>query len=181
MEQEIENLDSPNEETPDEPDALKEKNKELSDKNRQLFERAKKAETELKTLKDSPRPKSQPEEMDYAKLAYLANKGIDTDDSDELALVEEVIGESGKTLKEAIATNYFKTRLKEVREIKAAKAALPSSSGRAYSGGRDQVEYWLAKGELPAYDQPELRREVVKARLAKEENANKFSPTPIIH
>lgn len=197
MEKEIENLDSLNEENAfdfeNEEDSivLKEEYKKIHEKNRHLFERAKKAEGELKTLKvekpkeEKPEAKKEPVrpgDLDYAQLAYLAAKGIE--DDDEIELVKEVVSETGKELKTAVTGNYFQARLKELRAIKTAHAAMPKSSTRFSPTSRDSTEYWIAKydqtGELPPKDQVELRRKVVKARLQKEENSNKFAPISII-
>lgn len=200
MEKEIENLDSTNEElndiNVDETDdiaALRESYTKLTEKNRQLFERAKKAELDLKDLKgkkspeeskkeEKPKVPQKPSELDYSHLAFLSAKGIE--EEDELDLVTEVMSETGKELREVVKTNYFQSRLKELRGIKTARAALPKSSTRFAPSSRDSLEYWVAKydqtGELPPREQVELRRKVIKERLKSEDNKSKFADVPII-
>jgi len=197
MEKEFENLDSSNEkndfdvDTTEDIVVLKEEYKKVIDKNKRLFERTKKSEGELKEIKAKPELEKKPEgkkdlvksgELDYSQLAFLAAKGVEADD--ELELAREVIVESGKELKEVLKTNYFQARLKELRDAKAAQAAMPLSSGRGNAPARDSLDYALAKyeqkGELPPRDQVELRRKVINARLEKETNKNKFSSDPLV-
>jgi hypothetical protein len=61
--------------------------------------------------------------------------------------------------------------MKERIQDRTTKDATPSSTKKAPSSGKDTVEYWLAKGELPTGD-PELKRKVVNAKIAGEKAAN---------
>src|SRR3990167_4607328 len=116
-----ENFNSPNEETFDldiynlDETAAKEtlreilpKYKETSDKNRQLYERAKKAEgfelkdgkwvkppkAEPKVDADPPKEPSKPSELDYGQMALLRQEGIKG--AGETALFKEIMAETGK-------------------------------------------------------------------------------------
>jgi hypothetical protein len=69
--------------------------------------------------------------------------------------------------------------LKERRDAAATKEATPSGSKRSGTASRDKVEYWIKKGVLPPTDQNKLRREVVKAKIAKAKSGSTFTDNPI--
>ena len=169
-----EKLNSKNQETTD-VDALKQQAKELSDKNRQLFERAKKAETEAKELKEfkakaEATPKSQSNDLDYGKMAYLAAKEIN--EAEDVEFIENEAKATGKSLIELLEYKYIQEKLQMNRETREAKAGLPPGSNRAGGGSLNTVEYHLAKGTTP--EDQELAEKVVEARMKRESN-NKFS------
>lgn len=118
------------------------------------------------------------DDLDYGQLAYLSAKGVESDE--DIDLVKEVIAETGKDLKDVIKSKYFQAELKERRETRAVREAIPSGSKRSGTSTKDTVEYWLAKGQLPPSDQTELRRKVVNARITKESSGSKFSSTPVV-
>ena len=115
--------------------------------------------------------------FDYAQKAYLKSSGIA---ASEFALVQEVMEATGKSLDDVLDSKHFQGLLKEQREDAAAEAAVPTGTKRASNPTRDSVEYWIGKGELPPADQPELRRKVVNARIAKEKEKSHFSPNPVV-
>jgi len=131
MENNGENLDSLNEteagqetsEPTEDVVALKQKIEDLSGKNRQLFERAKKAEGFEKNsdghwIKSTP-PEPKPEvkevspqsnEPDYAKLAFLEGKGIQHPDDQKL--VQDEATRLKLPLTDILGMEYIKSKLK---------------------------------------------------------------------
>lgn len=99
--------------------------------------------------------------------------------AEDIELVESIMKETGKDLEAVLESKYFQGELKSLREVRATKDATPDGTRRSGTGSRDSVDYWLAKGELPPMDQPELRRKVVNAKMAKEKSGNNFSSNPI--
>lgn len=162
-------------------DALKQQVKDTEEKNRQLFERAKKAETEAKELKEklgSVKPAEKSNKLDYAQKAFILASGYK---SDELSHFEEAIETTGKSLEDLIGSTWFQKEMAERREAKATADATPSGSPRGTQiSARDTVEYWLAKGELPPLDQRKLREEYVNAKLRKVKDDNKFTDNPVV-
>ena len=97
---------------------------------------------------------------------------------EEIDLVQTIMKESGKDIEGVLASKFFQSELKEMRDTAATKEATPSGTKRSGQSPRDSVEYWIAKGELPK-DNPELATKVVNAKLQKEKNKNQFSDTPV--
>jgi hypothetical protein len=148
-------------------------------------EAAKKAEAklkELKTTKVEPPAEAEPKKLnndfDYAQLSYLSVKGYE--DDDELAVIKKVMDKTGMELKEAIADEYVKNTIKNIREEKATKEATPSGTRRSQPSGRTTVDYWLAKGQLPPTSEVQLRRDVLNARIEREKQKSKFSDNPVV-
>lgn len=156
----------------------------LNETNRQLYNRAKKAEGfenkdgkwVKKEVKQTPAKKTQPEEtseLDYGKKAFLNANGIRG--AEEMAKVLEFMGATGKSLDEVVDNKYFQAELKDYRDDLAAKGAMPSSNkGGGSSNSKDSAEYWINKGEMPPKDKPELQRAYVNARYQKEKGGNPF-------
>ena len=152
-------------------------------KAKEAIGRAKRAETQLKKFKDvateeiSPaKPKEKKEGFDYAEKAYLKASGLNPDEFD---FAHEVMVSTGKSLDEVLEAKYFQSELKERRETKATKDAIPTGTKRSASAPATQVDYWINKGELPPADQSDLRREVVKARMKIEGSKSNFTDRPI--
>ena len=165
MSDELELLDSKNqtiEELSDEDDldAVKEKYRKLSEsqkdvfgKNRQLFERTKKAEGELKELKvkaEESSSKVKTEKSDEALLKRLDDLALKTSgisEADEVELVEKWKTDTGREADAIIDNSIFK---KELEELRTAKANLKATSdikgeGGEVSAARSTPEYWIAK------------------------------------
>jgi hypothetical protein len=123
---------------------------------------------------DSP---SKKEGFDYSEKAYLKASGIQATEFD---LVKEVMDATGKSLDEVLDNKHFQAELKDRRDAQASKDAIPTSSKRSAASGRDSVEYWIAKGELPPADQRELRTKVVNAKMKASQEGNKFSSRPVV-
>ncbi len=116
-------------------------------------------------------------EPDYAKLAYLEQKGVTSDE--DIEWVEQQAKDSGKSLRELFGNKYFQAELKERRDAEATKDAIPSGSKRSTNSTKDSIEYWIAKGELPK-DNPELARKVVAEKRRQMENNDHFAPNAIV-
>lgn len=117
-------------------------------------------------------------EPDYAKLAYLETKGITSDE--DIAWAEQQAKDSGKSLRDLFQAKWFTEELKERREVAAAKAAIPSGSKRSVNSTRDTEDYWIAKGELPPANQPELRAKVVAKKIQQAKSASQFTDNPVV-
>ncbi len=152
------------------------KNQGIAKRLKTKLEKAKdKAKEPPKEIDDKPEPKEK-QGFDYAEKAFLTANGIKID---EYPLVEEVMKSTGKSLEEVLEAKYFQAELKEMRELKASKDAIPSGSKRSVTSARDTVDYWISKGELPPLDQPELRRKVVQEKTKRAERGNKFTDNPV--
>ncbi len=122
-------------------------------------------------------PTEQPEnkvtnssDVDYAELAYLAAKGIEA--PEEIAFVKKVAKTANLPLHEAMRDEFVQAKLKSMREATAVEEAVPSNSKRSNAQAKDNVDYWIAKNELP--DDVELRRKVVNARIQRETQRDVF-------
>lgn len=123
-------------------------------------------------------PKQNKDELDYGQKAFLRAEGIKS--SEEEALVLNIMRQTGKKLEEVLDSKYFQAELNEIRERKATENAIPNGSKRTGQTARDDVAYWLAKGELPPREEVELRRKVVNAKLSREKEVDVFSRNPIV-
>lgn len=139
-------------------------------------EQHKKKHPELYEAKPDKKSKKS-DELDYGQEAYLIANGIK--EQDEIDLARDAMVSTGKSLKEVLAGKYFQSELKEMREEKAAKAAIPSGGNRSGQTASNSVEYWLQKGELPPANMPKLRQDVVNARIKKESNESVFTSNPV--
>src|SRR3990167_11195724 len=173
--------------------------REISDKNKQLFERTKKAEGfELKDgkwVKPEAKPKaepkgkvehepskepSKPSELDYGQMALLRGEGIKG--AGETALFKEIMSETGKDVLATLDSPYFKTRLTEFREAQESKDAIPKGKNRSGQQGTTDLDVAYAKfkdtGEMP---QDFKTRVAVKNKMLEEEKAkNMFSGPSVI-
>ena len=153
----------------DDVDALKEKFEKVSEQNRQLFSRAKKAEgfelkdgkwVKLKVEKPKEEPKvnaepskepSKPSELDYGQMALLRQEGIKG--AGETALFKEIMSETGKDVLATLDSPYFKTRLTEFREAQESIDAIPKGKGRSAQVASTNIDLAYAKfkesGEWP--------------------------------
>jgi len=135
-----------------------------------------KTKTEIKPeIKPNPE-KPVKEGFDYAELAYLTAKGILDDD---ISFVEDTVKDTGKSLKDLLGAKWFQEELKDKQQERASKEAIPTGSNRAGSSAKDEVDYWIAKGEMPK-NNPELARKVLRAMEKAEIDHSKFTDTPVI-
>ena len=157
--------------------------------NSQLYERAKKAEgftkdKEGKWVKREEKPKAKakdnaaetPGELDYGQKVFISNiLGVKINDTEQMKLVEDYMS-SGKKLDDLVDNRHFKNDLKDIQDNQSAKSAIPDGSRGANGGsGKDDVNYWLNKGEMPPADKPLLRQEYVNARYSKEKGGAPFT------
>lgn len=162
---------------------------------KQLYSRTKKAEGFIldkatgkwikKESKNEIDPKANKKavqnELDYGQLAFHNSKSnsIKIENDDDIEYLQKIMNESGKSQKEILNSKWFQADIKERQEARSVKEAIPSNSRRSpSSGGKDSVDYWLAKGELPP--DRELREKVVNAKIAKEASADNFSESSVI-
>lgn len=139
--------------------------------------RLKRLQTKMSKSKEEPKEKEKSNktnngELGYAEKAYLRAEGVKG--SDEFNLVREYIANTGKSLEEVLESKHFQNDLKDLRDEKSVKEALPNGTKRAGGAARDSVEYWIAKGELPPVSDPELRRKVVNAKIQTKKNSGMF-------
>ena len=180
----------------DDADALKEKLVKVSEQNKQLFSRAKKAEGfELKEGKwvkpvaksekpkvdaGTPQEPSKTNELDYGQLALLRTEGIKG--SAENALFKEVMTETGKGVLEVLDSNYFKSRLADLREAQVSADAIPKGKNRSGQTGITDTDLAVAKykesGNLP--DDFKTRSAVIKQIAAAEQMEGVFTGPSVI-
>lgn len=173
MDQETENLDSTTEETTVETEtaegeqldasALKAERDELKQTNRQLFERAKKAEgfvkVEGKWVK-APKPeeavetanqlKAKAGELSETQLDYLDLKGVT--DQDDIDVIQKVMQRTGQTVRQALGDDYVVKKLEANKAKRDVQNATPSSMKRAGSQTGDvasAVAKFKESGTLP--------------------------------
>lgn len=139
---------------------------------RELEGRLKRAEKKLSRAESdtSTKAPSKTGDFDYGQKAFLVANGVKT--ADEMKLVKEIMSNTGRTLDQVLESKYFTAELNEMREMKKSQDAIPSNSKRTSQSGRDTVDYWLAKGELP--EDRELRSKVVKAKWKSSSSVNPF-------
>lgn len=163
--------------------ALKAKLTETEQANRQLFERAKKAEgfvkvdgKWVKAAKSEPaaprvEPSRQTGELDETQLDYLDLKGVS--EQEDIDVVQSVMSRTGMTLRQALKDDYVQTKLKTNKEARDVKAAMPTSTKRSSSGADNSLDLAIARYEQSGLKElPQdvnLRRQVVNAMRVKQD------------
>ncbi len=173
VEETTEETQEESEESAQEPKAEKPK-ETLEAKKARLERQLKQTRKQMGETDDEPAPSKKSGDLDYGQKAYLTAT-MNIRGSEEWALVKEYVG-AGKSIDDLVDNRHFNNDLKDLREAKASKDALPSGTKRSGQSARDEVSYWVAKGELPPHDQVELRRAVVNARIKAEGNDSAFIP-----
>lgn len=123
-------------------EALQAKATELENTNRQLFERAKKAEGFVKVdgkwvkapkaeeaVETAQQLKAKTGELSETQLDYLDLKGV-TDESD-IDVIQKVMQRTGQTVRQALADDYVVQKLAANKAKREVQAATPSSTKRA--------------------------------------------------
>lgn len=138
---------------------------------------AKKWRAEAFKLKNEGKPhkanaekkESKSEDFDYGEYAFLAQKGIESDD--EIAFVKERMKDSGKSLRDTLNASWFKAELAERQALSKTADATPKGTS-AKGTATDSVDYWMAKpiSEVPQ----EMRAKVVNAKLDREKSTGVF-------
>lgn len=116
--------------------------------------------------------------LDRLDKAILRAMGITK--PEEIELVEAMMKESGKDIEGVLASKFFQSELTALREAQATKDATPSGTKRSGQSPRDEVDYWIAKGEMPPQDQLELRMKVVAKKREVMQSKNQFSDEPVV-
>lgn len=133
-------------------------------------------EKPAKESKPTPKEESNSSGLGYGEKAYLASYGVKG--AEELALVQEYL-DNGKSLDDIPENKHFLNDLKDLREEKATKDAIPTSTKRSGVKTSDNVDYWVNK---PFSEVPEnMRRAVLDAKVKTEKDTSMFSATPIVH
>lgn len=200
--EENDEITTPEIEENDDIEVLKEKYQSLSDANKKLYARTKKAEGfELKDgkwskppkeekpeEKKSPKaPKKEPEaksdELDYGEKAFL--RSYDIKGADEIALVKNWVKRTGDPLDVAVEDEIFLAKLKGLRDARASADAIPKGRNRTTQPAQNDEAYWVAKiesGQATLKDIPdvELRRKVLNKRVEEQRSGSKFSSKSVI-
>ena len=134
--------------------------------------KTKSIETRL-AKKEKKEPKVDDSLLERVTRMELKENGLK--DADEISLVTEKAKELGIDPLKLVKGGYADTILKEHRQSKADALANPSTQSRGGVNKTDSVAFWIAKGELPPTTEVELRRKVVKAKIAKQSQKNMFN------
>jgi len=185
----LEVIDSLNNENVDEiKEQLISETKALNENNRQLYQRAKKAEgfeynketkewvkKEAKEKKENPKPNIESpiksNEPDYAKLAFLEQRGIIN--KEDQKLIQDEAERLKMPLTDILSMEHIKSQLKNAKDQREASEGTPKGRGKSGSSSQKDIDYWLAKNKTP--EDQELAEKVIEARMKKEESGNKFS------
>lgn len=135
------------------------------------------AKAEVKTKEAEPVKRG---ELDRLDKLFLRSEGIKS--ASEMEFVQNMIEETGKTVEQLLDSKYFQSQLKELREEKATKDATPSGTKRSGQSSNNEVDYWLAKGEMPpaTAENWQLRSDIVKAKSTKAKNNKTFTDNPVV-
>lgn len=174
---------------------------ELENNNRQLFERAKKAEgfekdaegNWIKIIERKPKDldkksdakiDKKSEGIDFGKLAFHNTKSNvpKIEAQDDIDFLEKTLEETGKDQSALLSSQWFLAELKERQDKRTVEDATPKGSRGSGEISSTKPEYWFAKGELPP-DKPEnreLREKVVELRMKSEQGRSKFADVSVI-
>lgn len=150
----------------------------IQETNKQLFERAKKAEAEARELREkmkSQTPASESQQPnDVERLDRLELAANDIKHPDEQKIVLDEAKRLKLSVSELASMEYMQAKLKASREAREARDGLPSGTRRANGVGRNDVEYYLANPDKRPDDQA-LAEKVLAAKQAQQASANRFS------
>ena len=141
---------------------------------------AKRNETKLAKLQAKPAEAEQKQETktevksnepDYAKLAFLEQRGLTNPDDQKM--VQDEAERLKMPLTDILGMDHIKSKLKSAKDQRDAESGMPKGKGRGSGKTQQNVDYWLAKGETP--DDLELASKVIDARMHKEKQSNKFA------
>ena len=154
----------------------------------QLYTRAKKAEGfekkdgkwVKKENKIEPKvddKKAEKSKLDFGEKAFLKAYGIEGEEA--LDFIASMRERTGDELDILVNDDIVKAKLKAFKDASAAKDAIPSKTNRSnQSDAKENVDYWIKKGELPK--DTELRKKVVNAKLDIEKSANSAPTASVI-
>ncbi len=147
---------------------------------------AKRYKTKAEKAKETPakseanKPEKKDASLDYGQLAFYNSKSntVKIEADEDIDYLKQVMEETGKSQADILNSKWFSAEIKERAEIRASDKAVPAHGERIAKSGKDTVEYWLGKGELPS--DSELRMKVVNARIAREKGANSASGPSVV-
>ena len=145
-------------------------------KQRQLTRLAKELGIEIKKPEAEPAKPVEKTEFGLDEMNFLGYKGIA---EEYYSYILKELNSTGKRLQDLVKLRYIQDDLKEAKQQREVEAALPESK-RAGNISRDDVDYWIAKGELPPWSQRELRERVVNEKINRQQNASTFTENPIV-
>ena len=163
----------------------------LDKNNKQLYTRAKKAEgfeqdKETKEwIKKEEKPpekkleanKSNSEEPDYGRLAFL--KGENVTHPDDQKIVMDEASRLKLPLTDILQMVHIKSKLKDAKDQRDVETGSSKGKGRSGSNTRSEVDYWINKkktdGSFDTPDDQELAEKVIDARIKNDKNSSKFS------
>lgn len=147
---------------------------------RQAKQLAKKHGFDVEETKPSKAKQGKSQDFDYGEKAYLVANGIKG--SDEMAMVRQAMAETGRTLDEVLESKFFQASLRESREAKLADQATPKGQRKTSSSTSSDVDYWIAKDELPPNTEEfrKLRSEVVNEKIRREKSKSVFGTGKLI-
>ena len=105
--------------------ALALKNQGIAKRLKTKLDKKPKAKPPVKKKESVPKEKKG---FDYAEKAFLVAKGYKRKKEQEHAW--QVMQDTGKSLDEVLRNKYFKSEIKEMRELKASSDAIPSGTKR---------------------------------------------------
>lgn len=140
-----------------------------------IRQREKTKELKAKIAEAEAKPKELPEkganEPDYARLAFLEQRGLTN--ADDQKMVQDEATRLKLPLTDVLGMEHIVSKLKTSKDTREAQAGMPKGRGKAGGQSQNDVDYHLAKGTTP--DDVELAEKVINARMKKESNSNKFS------
>lgn len=146
-------------------DALREKLQEFgttyektTSANKQLFERAKKSEGELKEFRDKKPEKEKPDENLLNRLDAMAMRIAGVQADDEKELFNKWKGETGRDADAIIGNAIFQKELADLRTTKANADATNVTGGGSSSAAKgtleEQADYWISKSTKDSRGDP---------------------------
>ncbi len=126
---------------------------------------------ELEAQKPKEKKTKQSDDFDNAQKALLTAYGYK--DSDERDLIKSFMERTGEDdVEQIIKDDILIAKIEKLRDEKAVKNAIPTSKGRSANETKTAVDFWLGKpfNQVPR----EMRRDVLAARLKREEDKQKY-------
>jgi hypothetical protein len=121
----------------------------------------------------------EPNEPDYARMAYLDGKGITNPDDQKW--VQDEANRLKLPLTDILSMEYAKAKLQSNKEQREAMDGMPKGRGKGGGQTQNEVDYWVDRVKPDGtYETPEdhdLAIKVINARIAKESKKSQFSDT----
>ena len=99
---------------------------------------------------------------------FFEIKEVHVDDRD---FVKQFAKATNTTIAEAFKMDELQTVLTKRNEKRVSALAIPEGTRRGAAPARDDVDYWIAKGELPA--DSDLRRKVVMEKVKRAKHSGR--------